>query len=157
MGVRQKETQEEEMTSYFLHTHLTQLIVVAHCHRAVPQSTDIRNDSWTKPARCILVELVLVEINLVPDSEFQMLRGHGGSSIHGSAQSGRSRTLNHGLDADFSKSIRIPYEPRQGLLRAVGFSDLVNTRQDTWHSAIHRIVWCTVTDGQKGISTEDRL
>ena len=82
--------QEEEVSSDLLHTHLTQLIVVAHCHRAVLQSTDIRNDGWTEPARCVLIELILIEINLIPDTEFQVLRRHGGSCVHGSAQSGRS-------------------------------------------------------------------
>ena len=77
-----------------------------------------------------------------------MLRCHGGSSVQGTAKPGRRRTLNHGLDADLTESVRVPYEPRQGLLRAVGFGNLVDAGQDARHSAVHRIVRSAVTDGR---------
>ena len=53
--------------------------------------------------------------------------------------------------------MRIPDEPWQGLLSAVGLSDLIDPRQDAWHTPVHRIVWGAVTNCQKGVSTEDRL
>ena len=70
--------------------------------------------------------MILVEVNFVSDSESEVLRCHGGSSIQGTAKSGRRRAFNHGLNAHLTESVRIANEPWQGLLRAIGFGNLVN-------------------------------
>ena len=57
------------MSSDFLYTHFSQLIVVAHRHCPVLQSTDTRSYGRTKPAWGVLVELVLVKVYFVPDFE----------------------------------------------------------------------------------------
>ena len=114
------------MPSDIMHTHVSQLVVVAYRHCTVLQSTDIRNDGKTKPAWGILVELVLVEIYLVPDFEIQVLRGHRGSCVHGSAKSCCGRAFDHRLDTHLSKPTGITYEPWQGLRCTVGLRDLIN-------------------------------
>ena len=114
------------MYSDLLHTHFSQLVVVAHRHCTVLQSTDIRNDGRTKPAWSIIVELVLVEVYFIPNFEIQVLRGHCGPRVHGSAKSCCGRAFDHSLDAHLSESPCISYEPWQGLGCAVGLRDLIN-------------------------------
>ena len=121
-----EEHREEEVSSNFLHADFTQLVVIAYRHSTVLQSTDIRNDGWAEPTAGVFVGLILVEVNLVPNCQLQMLSSHCGPRVHGSAETGRGGSLNNGLDTDFTKTVRVPYEPWEGLLRAVGFGDLVD-------------------------------
>ena len=93
------------------------------------------------------------EVKLVANRQVQDLVGDGGFGVHGPFNACARAALNHGLDTDLAKSLRVSDRALAGLIATIG-NHVVQAWEDVGHAAVHSIVRRTAIDGKHGVTTE---